>query len=600
MSLPVRALQRLSARSQGDDGLSLLEVIVALMIIAVVMASAAGFFLNSLKTTGGASQRQSAVTLVNQELESIRAVPAAVLVTGRTNSGSGSNSIVPLFTWTGAAALTTYDDLSNSQPGAYNYDKTANASTVPSVPPITTQTLNNKTYTLHNFIDPCWLAVGTAQTADTSKLSCGATYSSVTGTTTSMMFRVTVAATWTGGPATNCTQGCSYSASSLVDPNSDPTFKSNISKPTITGISPSSVAAMTTTNIVVSGAGFVSGAMATVCGNATVGTINQSLNTGTSIQIPIIAGSTTGPCTLQITNPDGGNVSISFTISSAPSITSVSPSTVQNYTSTPITITGSPFVGASITTGSGGSGTWSSPPTTGGSGAAQTLTATYAANAPMAGADPFVITNQDGGTAAGTISVTKSTPSVGIGPVSVNTGSSTNGTLPVSDLAPSGVTVTAARGSVTVNNISPGNLTVTYVAPSTAGSDTLTITNPDGGWTTYTVTVMQSLSNITNVSSSTDGTDSCKTSKQGVKTCKTWTTTFTVSGSGFGTSPSVSFTFEGAAQTATVTSASDTSITFTYAVTTKSRVTSTTGTSYTVAVSTSAGTSNTYSDETNT
>lgn len=500
MRLPARAVRRLRERSQRDAGISLLEVIVALMIIAVVMTSAAGFFLNSLKTTGGASQRQSAVTLVNAELESIRAVPAGVLVTGRTNSGNGSNSIVPLFAWSGAAALTAYDDLSNSQPGAYNYDKTANASTIPAVPPITTQTVNNKPYTLHNFIDPCWLVVSKNQTpSSTSSLACGATYSSVAGSTTTMMFRITVAATWTGGAATNCTAGCSYSASSLVDPNSDPTFQSNISKPTITGISPSSVPANKTTTIFVSGAGFVSGATATVCSNASVGTINQTFNTGTSIQIPIIAGNTAGSCTLTITNPDGGNVTTTFTISNPPTITSVSPA-VQNYTSGSITISGTNFGAASVTTGSGA---WSGTTVTG----TTTITGTYVANAPTSGSVPVTVTNSDGGTATANITVTKSAPAITkTTPTTAVAGQATTITLTGTDFAPSGETVIATGGTVSGYTYGTGFVTVTFAADGSATTAKLSVQNPDGGTSSTTnVTVTKSTPRITGISGKLSG-----------------------------------------------------------------------------------------------
>lgn len=549
MRLFVRLGRRLRARAIGDGGISLIEVVMALMIIAVVMTSAAGFFLHSLKTTGGAASRQTAVDVTNQELENIRAVPAGSLLTGRTQS-----AVQALLAWPGAANLTAFDDITNAG-GVQNFDPQATNPNGAAVPTVTTQTVNNQVFTLHNFIDPCWLPVGTAQSAATQNLACGANPTPPAGQKTTVLLRVTVATSWTGGAATDCTNGCTYAASSLVDPHSDPQFQSNISHPTITGINPSTIAQGATVTVIVSGSGFKYGVAATTCGNATVGTIDQSTTTDNTIRIPITAGSTSGSCTLTVTNPDGGNASTTFNISNPPVVASVSPA-VQNYTSGSVTITGSSFANPTV---SPASGTWSGTTYSGTTG----ITGTYKANAPSAGTVPVTVTNGDGGQATGSITVTQSTPQLTlVTSTTIAAGSTSTVTINGTDLAPSGATPTVNRGSVSNVTASGTSVTFAYTAPSTTGATTVTVTNPDGGRSTVTLTVVNAAPTITSVS--------------GAVTCSgflywggcyygSFSTTYTVTGSNFGTSPTVALKLGSGSFVTVQASGTGTSLSFTQA-----------------------------------
>ena len=581
MRLPVRAGRRLRARAAGDEGISLLEVIVALSIIAVVMTSAAGFFLNGLKATGGASARQTAVDVTNQELENIRAVPGSSLLTGRTQS-----SVQALLAWPGAAQLTAYDDVTSAG-GTPNYDPQATNSSIAAVPTVTTQTVNNQLFTMHNFIDPCWLPVGTAQTSAINNLACGSNPTPPAGQKTTLLMRVTVATSWVGGIGTNCSQGCTYSASSLVDTHPDPTFSSNLSQITITGISPSTIATGATATIVVSGAGFQYGATATTCGNATVGTINQANTTATSMQIPVTAGTTTGSCTLTITNPDGGYASTTFTISRPPTFTASSPA-VQNYTSGTVTITGTNFANPTVTPSSG---TWRTTGYTGTTG----VTGTYAANAPTAGAVPVTITNPDGGTASGTITVTRSTPTLTlVTSASVAAGSSSTVTINGTDLAPSGATPSASAGTVSNVSTTGSSVSFTYQAPASTGSVTFTVTNPDGGSATVGASVTASRPTITGVKTTTSST--CTSwSRWGSCTGYSYTTTFTLTGTNLGTSSNVALTFYPGTQYAYAVTVSASGSSTTQTFTQSFGQYSLSGVPYSLTVTTSAGTSTPYS-----
>jgi len=62
-------------RSRVDEGFSLIEVIVAMVIIAAVMATLAGIVVSSLTTITQARQRQTATALATQAIERLRALP---------------------------------------------------------------------------------------------------------------------------------------------------------------------------------------------------------------------------------------------------------------------------------------------------------------------------------------------------------------------------------------------------------------------------------------------------------------------------------------------------------------------------------------------
>ena len=55
--------QRLWSRLNSDDGFTLMEIVVAMVIIAVVVVTLVGLQITSLKTVAVARQRQAATAL---------------------------------------------------------------------------------------------------------------------------------------------------------------------------------------------------------------------------------------------------------------------------------------------------------------------------------------------------------------------------------------------------------------------------------------------------------------------------------------------------------------------------------------------------------
>jgi hypothetical protein len=461
----------------GDDGMSLVEVIVSLSLITIVMASAGLFFVNNLRATGGQSQRQEAVFLADRQLETVQALTPDKLLTGRS-----STSVSNLLASPGAAAFTSQDWTSSG-----NYDAAAVSTTSPVVSPdFTMSPINSIPYRIRTFINLCTLQ---------SNGSCTPGSSEPTGN--SKMYRVTVDASWIPAKNSGCgTSGCDYSASSLVDPHGDPKFNSNISHPAITSVSPTTVGAGATKTLTITGTGFVAGA--TVSIDTGAGTFQSvTANTGTQITVPFTGG-IPGFYTLAVTNPDGGRATVPLTVTPAPDITSASPGTVNGGVQTTVTLTGTGFqTGATITASAGS--------------AVSNVTITPSTSASLkltaptnGGTVTLTLTNSDGGT--DTINVTAvSAPTVTlVNPSSVPVSSTRTISLTGTNFA-SGATLTPSAGTVsgfTVTNSTTA--TATFTAPATAQSVTLTFRNADGGNTTFNLSV-QGPPTITSVSPSTVG-----------------------------------------------------------------------------------------------
>ncbi|MEX2618640.1 MAG: prepilin-type N-terminal cleavage/methylation domain-containing protein [Egibacteraceae bacterium] len=65
-------LTRLRRRLDGDDGISLVEMLVAFVILGVVMSASASFFTTALVSVQNAESRTKATALANEELENLR------------------------------------------------------------------------------------------------------------------------------------------------------------------------------------------------------------------------------------------------------------------------------------------------------------------------------------------------------------------------------------------------------------------------------------------------------------------------------------------------------------------------------------------------
>lgn|GEM_PF-3844889 len=485
--LLARARASWKRRSRRDDGVTVMEIIVAMTIIGGVMASASLFFIGGLRNTGGQSQRQLAVTLANQKLESVQSISPQALITGRD-----CNTIYTFTHTTAASTIVAADQIAASLSAQSSAGNCDTSSPLPSTAVLTTENavVNGLTYTMDTYIDVCWL-VGSMTTGN-----CGATN---TGGTLTKMYRVSVDVSYTPTSGLTCsglvTGRCDYVATTLVDPSNDPTFNSNISVPKVTAVSPTNLLLGTTKSITLTGSNFVNGIAVSIASTGGIVTAITA-NTGTSLTFTLQASSTAGSYTITLLNPDGGTTTTSITVNPLPNITSVSPNSVTPSSTTTMTLNGTGFQsGATIgvDVGAVASATWIS---------STQMTVSYTATS-SSGTRTFTVTNPDTGSDTQTFTV-KTAPNItGVSPAAVGAGTTQTLTLTGTGFV-SGATLTlAGGGSITgATWVSATQMTVSYTASGGAGSKTLTLTNPDGGTDSqaFTVNAAPTVSSVTSLS----------------------------------------------------------------------------------------------------
>ena len=76
----------LAPRRGSDEGFSMVEMMVALLIIAIVSAASVAFFVDNIRGVNDQRQHQEAVYLADQQMETVESLPVGKLVAGRTQA----------------------------------------------------------------------------------------------------------------------------------------------------------------------------------------------------------------------------------------------------------------------------------------------------------------------------------------------------------------------------------------------------------------------------------------------------------------------------------------------------------------------------------
>jgi prepilin-type N-terminal cleavage/methylation domain-containing protein len=556
----LRSLRVRSGRGRfnaGDDGFSLIEVIVALGLLVLVMLTTAGFFVNSLKTSSGQAQQQEAAELANQQLEYTRSVPAKALLYGRTLANVITATTAP------APGITdlSQDVITSGSGGApYNYDGwdgTSSGQASQVVPLSQTQTVSGAVYTIKTFIDRCYVNFGANQQCVRIPVN------NSDGSAPSWLYRISVNVSWQlagGRTCATASTACQFVASTLRDPGTDPCFNVNVdfagcstSQPVITTVAPGTVTTKTSTSVIVTGVNFDPGAKVTI--DSGVGTVsNVVVLSTTQISFTLTTNNTpaaVGTKSIRVTNLNGKYALGTMVVNtSALNANTMTPTSVNTGTTTTMVISGSGFqTGGTTISIPSTAGTIVGTPTV----AATTITFSFTAatTAGAVGTQTVTVTNPDGATDTVTFAIAKAPVTLtSVSPATIVSGATKVFTLTGSGFV-NGAAVTVDAAGVNEVWNSSTSMTVTLTTDLTVGSHPFIVTNPDGAASVSKSVTVTAGPNIT--AETPDPTTSV-------------TKTFTVTGTNFNTG--IVATVTGATvQTTTRVSATQLTVTLTSAST---------------------------------
>jgi prepilin-type N-terminal cleavage/methylation domain-containing protein len=471
-----RILSRaLGPRATTDDGFSMVEMMVSLLIIAIVSVASIAFFVDNIRGVNNQRQHQEAVYLADQQIQSVESLPVANLVTGRTQA-----EVTAAFSSAAATKLNiaAQDDTSS----AGDYDVTATSTGNETVPVTSTQTVNKVPYSLTTFIDVCWYNNTTGFCTPTA------------GATSTQEYRVSVYVSWSS--AGICSNTCNYTSSTIIDPSTDPLFNTNISQPTATLTTPASGTApndndansCTTNGTTYPGTLFSFTAGANLKSNIRVlistggGTIPAASiyqPTAAEVDFCLQTYDRPGIYTLSVINTDGGHFQTSIT--EVPALTGAG-----SYTPTgkSLTLSGGGFESGATFSATGAS--WSGT---------SSLVTGKSINNGDANDDSVVLTNFVGPTNGGTATITMTNTDLSsatwtiTAPKAVTqsrsaivSGQTLNVTVTGSGFQ-SGFTPVVTNATLTATYVSSTTVTLTMTGMVAGTPATVVLYNPDGGAT---------------------------------------------------------------------------------------------------------------------
>jgi len=202
---------RIALRRTGDEhGMSLIEVVVAVVILGLLSTLSLSLYMASMNASSTHKNRELAIAVANESMEivsgwsSVEKIPAtsvSTLFAGRTQAAVTAQ-------W---AAAPVNSGLEQTYP---TWDPTG--ATAPALPLSRTSTFNGTRFLAQTFIGTCFQPVAGG---DCTRLAGQATAPTSAPSGYSAMVRTTVVVTWTAG---DCDSGhCWYKASTLLDLNSD-------------------------------------------------------------------------------------------------------------------------------------------------------------------------------------------------------------------------------------------------------------------------------------------------------------------------------------------------------------------------------------------
>ncbi|GAA3384543.1 putative Ig domain-containing protein [Cryptosporangium minutisporangium] len=192
--------------ADGEAGFSLIELMTAMTLIGVVMAALTSFFTNSVRATNVQSNTQTAIQLISDGLERVRALRGSSVTTGRDRASAEAQ-------WSAVTADSPVHPYLSTMEQTWD-DQVAPEEVAPL--PLASELieLNRMRFARSWYVGRCWQPL----------LGGDCTAASLPNAV--LFYRVVVVVTWAG---TGCPdRGCSQVAATLVSAAAtDPIFNTN-------------------------------------------------------------------------------------------------------------------------------------------------------------------------------------------------------------------------------------------------------------------------------------------------------------------------------------------------------------------------------------
>lgn len=212
-------IQRLQRDDAPDAGFTLMEVLVALAIIAIVASASLAFFVNGTRTVTTQQRQQNATSIANEAMEDAYSRVAAFSTTKTAGMVVGRTQTEVQAAWTAgiaagvvglADAFPDWDASTSPAPVAGTADDA-----VPLSKQVTESRIN---YTVTTLFGSCYRSTTLAAGACTKT---GGTAAWVANAGYQRMIRAAVMVSWPDVTGNCGGTVCTYNISSLIDPNHD-------------------------------------------------------------------------------------------------------------------------------------------------------------------------------------------------------------------------------------------------------------------------------------------------------------------------------------------------------------------------------------------
>lgn len=213
-------------RLQADEGFTLIEVIVALVLLGIVATGALYFFIQGTRTTSYLQRSQDAVSVANEAMERAHAINPLDSLTARvTGLVVGRAQADVQAAWTSAATL-GIEGVSETYP-LWDPGPGVTDSASAALPLTYQSSHSSQTYDVTLLVGSCFRSRSTVSPDQVcGKLTGLASDPGVTGTPAGMvrLLRIIAFVTWSGASQQCSSNVCSYQLSGLLDQSGDLTW----------------------------------------------------------------------------------------------------------------------------------------------------------------------------------------------------------------------------------------------------------------------------------------------------------------------------------------------------------------------------------------